>query len=79
VLHDQLGQTMTAIRMVHETILASQRGQPAIEVQRLEQQLDSLINQAIRQIRQVLIDLRPPLLESRGLRQRSTMNFATGP
>lgn len=67
VLHDQLGQTMTAIRMVHETILASQPSPPAIEMQRLEHQLNSLINQAIRQIRQVLMDLRPPLLEEQGL------------
>jgi PAS domain S-box-containing protein len=67
VLHDQLGQTMTAIRMVHETILASQQGQRSNEALRLEQQLGTLIGQAIRQIRQVLIDLRPPLLEEQGL------------
>lgn len=67
VLHDQLGQTMTAIRMVHETILASQRDKLSPEVQRLEQQLGILITQSIRQIRQVLIDLRPPLLEEQGL------------
>lgn len=67
VLHDQLGQTMTAIRMVHETVLASQRGSYSAEVHRMEQQLGTLISQAIRQIRQVLIDLRPPLLEEQGL------------
>ena len=67
VLHDQLGQTMTAIRMVHETILASQGENLSSGMQRLEQQLGVLIGQAIRQIRQVLIDLRPPLLEEQGL------------
>lgn len=67
VLHDQLGQTMTAIRMVHETIQASPRGNASGEVQRLEHQLGTLIGQAIRQIRQVLLDLRPPLLEEQGL------------
>jgi len=67
VLHDQLGQTMTAIRMVHETILASQGGTYSSEIHRMEQQLSTLIGQAIRQIRQVLMDLRPPLLEEQGL------------
>jgi len=67
VLHDQLGQTMTAIRMVHETIMASQRGAYSVEIERMERQLGALIGQAIRQIRQVLMDLRPPLLEEQGL------------
>lgn len=67
VLHDQLGQTMTAIRMVHETMLASQRTANSVEMHRMEQQLGALIGQAIRQIRQVLMDLRPPLLEEQGL------------
>lgn len=67
VLHDQLGQTMTAIRMVHETIMASQRGAYPVEIERMERQLGALIGQAIRQIRQVLMDLRPPLLEEQGL------------
>jgi len=67
VLHDQLGQTMTAIRMVHETIMASQRGAYPAAIERMERQLGALINQAIRQIRQVLMDLRPPLLEEQGL------------
>lgn len=66
-LHDQLGQTMTAIRMVHETILASQRDNPSPGAHRLEQQLGTLISQAMHQIRQVLTDLRPPLLEEQGL------------
>jgi hypothetical protein len=67
VLHDQLGQTMTAVRMVHETIMASQRAAIPVEIERLERQLGALIDQAIRQIRQVLMDLRPPLLEEQGV------------
>jgi hypothetical protein len=67
VLHDQLGQTMTAIRMVHETIMATQRGTYPAEIERMELQLGALIGQAIRQVRQVLMDLRPPLLEEQGL------------
>jgi PAS domain S-box-containing protein len=66
-LHDQVGQTMAAIRMAHETAVAVQAGQVSLEVDRLQSQLGMLIGQAIRQIRQVLIDLRPPLLEEQGL------------
>ncbi len=66
-LHDQVGQTMAAIRMAHETVVAVQAGEVSPEVDRLQSQLGMLIGQAIRQIRQVLIDLRPPLLEEHGL------------
>lgn len=66
-LHDHLGQTMAAIRMVHETIVALQRDKTPPEIDRLEQQMGTLIGQANRQIRQVLMDLRPPLLEDQGL------------
>jgi len=66
-LHDQVGQTMAAIRMAHETVVAVQAGQVTPEVDRLQSQLGLLISQAIRQVRQVLIDLRPPLLEEHGL------------
>ena len=66
-LHDQLGQTMAAIRMAHETIMTLQTDQTSLGVQRLQAQLGTLIGQAIRQVRQVLIDLRPPLLDEHGL------------
>jgi len=66
-LHDQVGQTMAAIRMAHETVVAVQAGRITPEVDRLQSQLGMLIGQAIRQVRQVLIDLRPPLLEEHGL------------
>jgi PAS domain S-box-containing protein len=66
-LHDQLGQTVAAIRMAHETVLTLQKGQLAPEVDSLQAQMGKLISQAIRQIRQVLVDLRPPLLEEQGL------------
>jgi PAS domain S-box-containing protein len=66
-LHDQLGQTMAAIRMAHETIITLQKGQAAADVGSLQGQLGKLISQAIRQVRQVLVDLRPPLLDEQGL------------
>lgn len=66
-LHDQLGQTMAAIRMAHETIITLQKGQTTPDIDSLQAQMGKLISQAIRQVRQVLIDLRPPLLEEHGL------------
>ncbi|MEO8118903.1 MAG: PAS domain S-box protein, partial [Rhodoferax sp.] len=66
-LHDQLGQTMAAIRMAHETIITLQRGKTTPGIDSLQAQMGKLISQAIRQVRQVLIDLRPPLLEEHGL------------
>jgi len=67
VLHDQLGQTLAAIRMCHETIIARQTVKAPAEIQRLDERLSTLIGQAILQVRQVLVDLRPPLLEEQGL------------
>jgi signal transduction histidine kinase len=67
VLHDQLGQTLAAIRMCHETILSIQLAQTPSDYEHLQERLGTLIGQAILQVRQVLVDLRPPLLEEQGL------------
>lgn len=67
VLHDQLGQTVAAIRMAHETIGTLLGSTASAPVERLQAQMGTLINQAVRQVRQVLVDLRPPLLEEQGL------------
>ena len=67
VLHDQLGQTLAAIRMCHETIITQLTDEAPAEVQQLDERLSTLIAQAIAQVRQVLVDLRPPLLEEQGL------------
>lgn len=67
VMHDQVGQTMAAIRMAHETIVTLQNGHASADMTRLQAQLGTLIGQAIRQVRQILVDLRPPLLEEHGL------------
>lgn len=66
-LHDQLGQTLAAVRMAHETIQALQPKKTPPAVQRQQAQLGKLVGQAIQQVRQVLVDLRPPLLEDQGL------------
>lgn len=66
-LHDQLGQTMAAVRMAHETIIALQGDAVPKPIDRLQKQMGLMIAQAIRQVRQVLVDLRPPLLDEQGL------------
>lgn len=58
-LHDQLGQTLAAIRLGLD---ASPPQDPA-----QHRRLDRLVEQAIAEVRQVLIDLRPPLLDELGL------------
>ena len=67
VLHDQLGQTLAAIRMCHETILSIELTKTPTEYQHLQERLGILIGQAIAQVRQVLVDIRPPLLDEQGL------------
>lgn len=66
-LHDQLGQTLAAIRMAHETVVAMQSATFTPEADRIHAHLGMLIDQSIRQVRQVLIELRPPLLDEQGL------------
>ncbi len=67
VLHDQLGQTLAAVRMCHETLVDLPPAKMQPEGLALQQRMGVLIGQAIAQVRQVLQDLRPPLLEEQGL------------
>jgi PAS domain S-box-containing protein len=66
-LHDQLGQTLAAIRMAHDTMVVRQPDNASSEINQLSQRLGTLINQAIHQVRQVLINLHPTLLDEQGL------------
>lgn len=59
-LHDQLGQTLAAIRLAVDTLPANGSG---VARERLER----LTDEAIREVRQVLVELRPPLLDEQGL------------
>lgn len=63
-LHDQLGQTLAALSLCLDAALpagsALTAGQPA-------QRARELSSQAIREVRGVLIGLRPPLLDEQGL------------
>lgn len=61
VLHDELGQTLAALRLLLDAGL--QRGDAPAWVQRL----DPLLGSANQQVRQVLTELRPPLLDDEGL------------
>ena len=58
-LHDQVGQTLTALRL---SIERQARRHP-----KDDDTPRQLVDQALREIRQVLVDLRPPLLEDEGL------------
>ena len=64
-LHDQLGQTLTALRLSFDAApaLSSRMDTAGLAAERHGR----LIDQAIREVRQVLVDLRPPLLDDHGL------------
>ena len=66
-LHDQLGQTTAAIRIIHESMGVLRRGKESREYMRMDLQLGKLIDQATRQVRMVLMNLHPPLLDEYGL------------
>jgi PAS domain S-box-containing protein len=65
-LHDQLGQTLTAIRLTYDAALSDVQAQAGASTA-LSQRISGLIDQAVREVRQVLVDLRPPLLDANGL------------
>lgn len=64
-LHDQLGQTLTAIRLTFDS--APPPSPASSGHDNVNTRLNGLIDQAIRQVRKVLVDLRPPLLDDAGL------------
>lgn len=67
ILHDQLGQTLTAIRFGFDAVLTSCSAAAEPRAQQQAQRVSALIDQAVREVRQVLVSLRPPLLEEHGL------------
>jgi PAS domain S-box-containing protein len=66
-LHDQLGQTLGAIRLSFDALHNVWNNAETPRHRQRAQTLDGLIGQAIAQVRQALVDLRPPLLEEQGL------------
>jgi PAS domain S-box-containing protein len=65
-LHDQLGQTLSAIRLTFDALRPLWRGAEERQQTRA-QSLDKMISQANAEVRQALVELRPPLLEDEGL------------
>jgi signal transduction histidine kinase len=66
-LHDNLGQTLAVARLNLDACLAVHGNgmPPALKAQGA--QISKLIDQAVNEVRQVLADLRPPLLDEHGL------------
>lgn len=66
-LHDRLGQTLAAMRLSFDAVTARLQGLAPPDVEQRARSVGQLIDQAIREVRQALVELRPPLLESQGL------------
>lgn len=66
-LHDRLGQTLAAIRLTFDAIDAMPPEQRVAAFEREATRIGELVDQAVREVRQALIDLRPPLLDEAGL------------
>jgi PAS domain S-box-containing protein len=67
MLHDQLGQTLAAARMTAEALMVAMHDRwPAGERVRAER-LSALVDDAQREVRGALVELRPPLLDEAGL------------
>ena len=62
-LHDRLGQTMSALRLAFDALDARQGDAAAWSAS----PMGWLIDQAVAQVREALVELRPPLLDQQGL------------
>lgn len=78
-LHDELGQTLSAMRLMYDA--GRNAAAPGHPLPAWVERFDRLIQESNRQVRQVLTELRPPLLDEHGLlaaldnelRQRQTL------
>jgi PAS domain S-box-containing protein len=66
-LHDQLGQTLAVARLNLEACIALHGAAMPDALKERSRRVAALIDQAVQQVRRVLADLRPPLLEEQGL------------
>ena len=64
-LHDRLGQTLAALRLNLDTLQILGRGHAVTTAQ--TQRMQALMDQAAEELRDVLMDLRSPILEEQGL------------
>lgn len=67
MLHDQLGQTLAAVRLGFDAVFAACGANVAPQAQQRALRVSALIDQAVREVREVLVELRPPLLHEQGL------------
>jgi PAS domain S-box-containing protein len=65
-LHDRLGQTLGAIRLTFDALRPVWRSAEE-RLQNRAENMDKMITQANAEVRQALVELRPPLLEDEGL------------
>lgn len=66
-LHDNLGQTLAVARLNLEALLVTEGASLPPALTHQCQRLAQTLAQAVKDVRQVLADLRPPLLEEQGL------------
>jgi signal transduction histidine kinase len=66
-LHDQLGQTLAVARLKLDSCIASHGAHMPHTLQVQAQEISDTLDRAVHEVRQVLADLRPPLLEAHGL------------
>ncbi|MEW6706415.1 MAG: response regulator [Pseudomonadota bacterium] len=66
-LHDQLGQTLAAIRLAFDAVGAAPPERRSQALERQSPRIAALLEQAVLEVRQVLVDLRPPVLDEAGL------------
>jgi PAS domain S-box-containing protein len=66
-LHDHLGQTLAVARLNLDACMATYANLMPPALQNQAEKVSALLDQAVREVRQVLSDLRPPLLEEHGL------------
>ncbi len=66
-LHDHLGQTLAAARLNLDACMSTHGATMPDALKEQGSRIAMLLDQAVREVRQVLVDLRPPLLEEQGL------------
>ncbi len=66
-LHDHLGQTLAVARLNLDACIATHGDSMPQPLKNAAERISALLDQAVREARQVLADLRPPLLEEQGL------------
>ena len=66
-LHDHLGQTLAVARLNLDACMSTHGAAMPDALKEQGSRIAMLLDQAVREVRQVLVDLRPPLLEEQGL------------